>query len=156
MTQMQDNAGALRSKTGKHFHLAYVLVFPEDVLVGDHCLDPLDIFVRSPNTNLSGKLNLEHLNLLCRNGMQLTHCQILFWFPRNLDLSGPRRLEGKCAVIYCIVLLFASLPIGSTWEIWSTKSRFPKYTVIFPFDALFLNTLWNGVVYQDVKFEANK
>ena len=35
----------------------------------------------------------------------------------------------------------AGLPIGSTCVMWSTKSRFPKYTVILPFEELFLNTL---------------
>lgn len=33
------------------------------------------------------------------------------------------------------------IPIGSTCEIWSTKSLFPKYTVIFPLADDFLNTL---------------
>lgn len=101
MTQMQDNVGALQSKMDEHFHLVYVLVFPEDVLAGDHCWDPLDIFVRSPNTNLSGKLNLEHLNLLGHNGMQLTHYQILFWSPRNLGLLGRRHLGKEFVIVTC-------------------------------------------------------
>lgn len=100
MKQMQDNVGALRSKMDAHFHLVYVLVFPEDALVVDHCLDPLDIFVHSPNTNLSGKLTLEHLNLLYRNGMQLTHCQILFWCRHNLDLSELRHLWIKYVIVF--------------------------------------------------------
>lgn len=31
--------------------------------------------------------------------------------------------------------------MGSTCVIWSTKSRLPRYTVILPFDELFLKTL---------------
>lgn len=39
-----------------------------------------------------------------------------------------------------------NLPMGSTWVMWSTKSLFPRYTVIFPFWLDFLNTRVAGTV----------
>lgn len=67
------------------------------------------------------------------------------WEPHHLMMI---RMESRYELSYptetdltVFFFLILNLPIGSTCVIWSTKSRFPKYTVILPFDELFLKTL---------------
>lgn len=140
--QMPDNAGALRSKTEKHFHLVCVLVFLEDVLAVDHYLDPLDRFVHWPNINLSGKSIPEHPNPHDHNGMQLKHYQILFWFQHNLDLSEQLHLWKYFVVYDCSMLCYAMKGMELTYGIhvgnMINKITFSQVYCDFPVRCTFL------------------